>query len=213
VFTAAGGTTFEKIQDSLWDEAAAHRQHIAIAVAMLMAAEETQRLHEVKVLSGPRHRDVQQTALFLDLLGVPDRHVRRNAAVGDVEHKHGIPFLPFRRMDCRQHEVVFVEMRLVRLGTGGLGRIKGQLGQEGASRGIGSRMPPASLARWPYRGQAGDRCAGRMQSWCLAAPARSVYVTTSGSSQFGGAGVGGAQIGASIGTADPKPLCPCFVIL
>jgi len=139
VSTAAMGATLEEIENVVWDEAAAHRQHVAIAVAMLMAAEDAQWLYQVKVLSGARHRDVQEAALFLDLLGAAGRQVRRDAAVGDVEHKHRIPFLALRGMDRRQHKVVFVEMRRARLGAGSLGRIQGQLGQEGASCRIGSR--------------------------------------------------------------------------
>ena len=101
---------------------------------MLMSAEESRWVHQVQVLSGPRHGDVQETALFLDLLVIPGSHIRWDTAIRDVEHEHRIPFLALRGVNSRQHEVVLIEMRLTRFGAGGLGRIQGELGQEGAAR-------------------------------------------------------------------------------
>ena len=72
------------------------------------------------MLPGARHCDVKETALFLDLLVVPNRHVRRDAAIGDVQHEYDLPLLPFRRMDGRKHEVVLIEMRRTCLGASGL---------------------------------------------------------------------------------------------
>src|SRR6516162_4260369 len=72
------------------------------------------------MLAGARHGDIKETAFLLDLLWVADRHVRWYAAVRDVEHGNSIPFLPLCRMYSRQHEVVFIEMRRTRVGTGGL---------------------------------------------------------------------------------------------
>ena len=40
---------------------------------------------------GAGHRDVQQAALLLDLVGVAGREVGRDAAVGDVEHEDACP--------------------------------------------------------------------------------------------------------------------------
>jgi len=72
------------------------------------------------MLAGARHGDIKETAFLLDPLRVADRHVRSYAAVRDVEHGNSIPFLPLCRMYSRQHEVVFIEMRRTRVGTGGL---------------------------------------------------------------------------------------------
>ena len=121
VTTAAMRPTFEEIENAIWNEAAAHRQNVTIAVSMLMSAEESQWVHQVQMLPRARHGDVKEAAFFLDLLAAVDRHVRRNAAIGYVEYKHGIPLLALRRMDRRQHKVVFIEMRLTSFGAGGLG--------------------------------------------------------------------------------------------
>ena len=45
VASAAVGTAFEAIENAVWDEAAAHRQNMTIAMPMLMSAEEAQWLH------------------------------------------------------------------------------------------------------------------------------------------------------------------------
>src|SRR5437660_888685 len=102
---AAMGSACEKVENSVWNEAAAHRQNITIAMPMLMGTEKPQWLHQVQVLPGARHCNVKKAAFFLDLLGAVDRHVRRYAAVGDVEHEHDIPLLSLCRMDSREHEV------------------------------------------------------------------------------------------------------------
>ena len=109
--SAVVGTAFEAIENAIWNEAAAHRQNVTIAVSLLMSAELAQWVHQVQMLPRARHGDVQKAAFFLDLLMVPDSHVRGDAAIGDVEHKHGIPLLALRRMDRRQHKAVFIEMR------------------------------------------------------------------------------------------------------
>jgi len=72
---------------------------MTIGMPMLMGAEEPRRLHQVEVLPGSGHGNVKKTTFFFDLLAAADRHVRRDAAVGDVEHEHGIPFLAPSRMD------------------------------------------------------------------------------------------------------------------
>ena len=50
-------------------------KRVAIAVSMLVASVQAHRLHQMEVLFGARHRDLEQPALFLDLLAVADRHV------------------------------------------------------------------------------------------------------------------------------------------
>ena len=105
------GTAFEAIENAIWDEAAAHRQNMTIAMPMLMGAEEAQWVHQVQMPPRTRHGDVEETAFFLDLLMVPHSHVRGDTAIGDVEHEYDIPFLALRRMDRRQHKAVFIEMR------------------------------------------------------------------------------------------------------
>ena len=111
VTTAAMRPTFEEIENAIWNEAAAYCQNMAIAMPLLMSAEEAQWLHQVQMLPRARHRHVEEAAFFLDLLMVPHSHVRGDTAIGDVEHEYDIPFLALRRMDRRQHKAVFIEMR------------------------------------------------------------------------------------------------------
>jgi|HubBroStandDraft_6_1064221.scaffolds.fasta_scaffold1831357_2 hypothetical protein len=44
----------------------------------------------MEVLPGARHRDVKETALFLNLLSGADRHVRGDAAVDHIEHENNV---------------------------------------------------------------------------------------------------------------------------
>ena len=46
------------------------------------------------MLSGTIPGDVKETALFLDLLGIADGHIRRDAAIDHIEDEYGIPFRP-----------------------------------------------------------------------------------------------------------------------
>ena len=101
ISTGAMSMALEYIKNAIWDEAAAHGQNVTVCMPMLMSAIKTQWLHQVEMLPGARHCDVQETPLFLDLLGAADCHIRRDAAVADVEHEHGIPLLPLGRMDYR----------------------------------------------------------------------------------------------------------------
>src|SRR5882672_9046939 len=81
VTSAAIGTACKILENAVWNEAAAHRQNTTIAMPVLLGAEEPQWLHQVQVLPGAGHRDVKETAFFLDLRRSADRHVRRDAAV------------------------------------------------------------------------------------------------------------------------------------
>src|SRR5215468_9445539 len=62
----------EYIKNAIWDEAAAHGQNVTVCMPMLMTAKKTQWLHQMEMLPGARHCDVQETALFLDLIGAAD---------------------------------------------------------------------------------------------------------------------------------------------
>jgi len=95
VASAAVGTAFEAIENAVWDEAAAHRQNMTIAMPMLMSAEEAQWLHQVQMLPRARHGHVEETAFFLDLLVIPESHVRGDAAIGELSTNtasHSWPF-------------------------------------------------------------------------------------------------------------------------
>jgi hypothetical protein len=48
---------------------------VAVAMPVLMTAEHAHRLHEMQVLFGACHRNVERPALFLDLLASANGHV------------------------------------------------------------------------------------------------------------------------------------------
>src|SRR3954451_18556247 len=125
---------FELVEDRIRNEAAPHCQDIAVTMPMLVAAEYPHRLHQMQVAPGAGHRNVEKTAFFLDLLTRADGHVRRDAAIDDVQQEDGVPLLTLRRVDRRQHQVILVEVRRDRLGTARFRRVQGQLAQEGGPR-------------------------------------------------------------------------------
>ena len=89
-----------------------------------------------------RHRDVEQAPLLLDLGGVAGRHVRRNAAVDDAQHRDRAPLLALGGMDRRQDQVVLVvaagapDSSLVAAGGS-----SGELGQEALARRVAAGEP------------------------------------------------------------------------
>jgi hypothetical protein len=83
---------------------------------------------EIEFILGARHRDVKQAAFFLDLFARAGGHIGRNAAIDDIEDKDRLPFLPFRRMDRRQDQIVFVEQGLSGLVARGLRRVERKIG-------------------------------------------------------------------------------------
>jgi hypothetical protein len=103
---------------------------------VLLSSIKAPRLYKIKVLSRTRHRHVEQPALLVDLLGVAGGHVRRDAAVHEIENKDGVPFLPFGGVDRRQDQIVFVEQRPARLRATRIRRVEGQFGQETPATGI-----------------------------------------------------------------------------
>ena len=65
-------SALEQVENAIGNEAAAQHHDVAVAESMLMAAEEPHRLHQMQVLSGARHRDIENPALLLDLVALAD---------------------------------------------------------------------------------------------------------------------------------------------
>ena len=91
-----------------------------------------------------RHRDVEQAPLLLDLLARPGAHVRRNAAVDDVEDVHRLPFLALRGVNRRQDQVVVVEPG--RAGLGARRRRAGPASPRSGSARASDRSPRSAAA-------------------------------------------------------------------
>jgi len=61
---------------------------MAITMGRLLMSKKTLRHDEMKIILSASHRDIQQTALFLELCRCTGAQIRRNATVDDVKHKH-----------------------------------------------------------------------------------------------------------------------------
>ena len=110
-----------------------------VALGILAMGEETLRHNEVKIVLGARHRDIEQTPLLLDLGGRPGAEVGGNAAIDDVEHEDGLPFLALGGMDRRKDQIILVEQRHACLVTRRIRRIERKFGQETLPGGIATR--------------------------------------------------------------------------
>src|SRR5258708_39290497 len=82
---------------------------MAIALGILAVREETLWYHQMQIVLGAGHRDIEQAALLLDLRRGTSAEVRRNAAVHHVETEHRLPFLALSGVDGRKDQIVFVE--------------------------------------------------------------------------------------------------------
>ena len=109
---------------------------VAAAEAVLVGAEEPQRLNQMEMLLGTGHGDIKQTALFLGLRRIAGGHVRGDAAVDRVQDEHDAPLLSLRGMDGRQDQIVFIEQRNASLIAGRVGRIERKFGEETLAGGI-----------------------------------------------------------------------------
>jgi len=101
-----------------------------VALRILAMREETLRHNEVKIVLGACHRDIEQTSFFLDLVGRPSAEVGGNAAIDDVEHEDGLPFLALGGMDRRKEQIILVEQRHACLVARRVRRIEREFGQE-----------------------------------------------------------------------------------
>src|SRR5262245_4827241 len=89
----------EGARNSVRDESAAARIIVLIANLTLVKRVKPLRNDEVQFILGSRHCDIQQPPFFFDLFRRPGRHVRRNAAIDDVQDPDDPPFLPLGRMN------------------------------------------------------------------------------------------------------------------
>ena len=64
LYRAAMRPALEDIENVVGDEAASHGQNVAVAMPMLMAAEQAHRLDQVQMLPGAGHRHVEEAALL-----------------------------------------------------------------------------------------------------------------------------------------------------
>jgi hypothetical protein len=63
-----------------------------VALRVLALGEEALRNHEVQIVPGARHRDIEEAPLLLDLGRGAGTEVRRDASIDDVQDEDRFPF-------------------------------------------------------------------------------------------------------------------------
>src|SRR6266436_9456833 len=131
--TASGVAAARRVNSgrmSSGQEPGAWGDRVAAAEAMLVGAEELQRLNQMEMLLGTGHGDIKQTALFLDLRRIAGGHVRGDAAIDELQHIDRVPFLTLGRMDRRQDQIILVEPGKAGFGAGRIGRVERHFGEK-----------------------------------------------------------------------------------
>ena len=125
---------------------------MAVALRMLAVGEEALRHHQVQVVLGAGHGDVEQAAFFFELRAGAGAEIGGHAAIDHIEHVDRLPFLPLGGMDRRQDQIVLVEQRHAGLVAGGVGRIEREFGEEAFAR----RIAAGNLFELDQVGAAGE---------------------------------------------------------
>lgn len=124
---------------------------MAVALGVLPVREEALRGDEGKIVKCPRHSDIEQAAFLFEFRGRAGTKIRGDAAVNDIEHEHGPPFLTPCGMDCREDQVVLVEQGNTGLVARGVGGIERQFGEEA----LAARITASDLLELDKVGLAG----------------------------------------------------------
>src|SRR5262249_28050039 len=109
---------------------------MAVALRVLAVGEEALRDHQMEIVLGARHRDIEEAPLLLDLFRSASAEVRRNASINNIEHEDRLPFLALGRMNSREDQIILVEQRQAGLIAGRVWRIERQFCQETLPRQI-----------------------------------------------------------------------------
>src|ERR1700739_1786384 len=117
-------------KDFVREKARSRCEDVTTTMPGLLNSIKASRLHEIKAFPRTRHRHVEQPALLVDLLGSASGHVRRDAAVHEIENKDGVPFLSCGGVELRQDQIVVVEQWPARQSAAGIRRVEGEFGQE-----------------------------------------------------------------------------------
>src|SRR5215469_5165763 len=133
------GGTFEKAEQLVWNEPCARSIDMAVALRVLAMGEEALRDHQMEIVLGARHCDIEEAPLLLDLFRSAGAEVRRNASINDIEHKDRLPFLALGGMNGRKDQIILVEQRQAGLIAGRVRRIERQFCQETLPRRISAR--------------------------------------------------------------------------
>src|SRR5258708_31382914 len=133
------GGLFEQPEQSRRNEPCPGGVDMPVALGMLAMGEEALWYHEMEVVLGARHRNIEQAAFFLDFGRRAGAEIRWHAAVDDIEHIHRFPFLALGGMDRGQDQIVLVEQGNAGLVAGGVGWIEREFGEETFARRVSAR--------------------------------------------------------------------------
>src|SRR5271155_1261706 len=78
------GGPFEESEQLVGNKAGARGIDMAVALRVLRVDEEALRSHEMQIVPGTRHRDIEEAPFLLDLRRAAGAEVRRNAPIDDV---------------------------------------------------------------------------------------------------------------------------------
>src|ERR1700732_4562239 len=84
---------------------------MVVALRVLAMREEALRDHQMEIVLGARHCDIEEAPLFLDLFRSAGAEVRRNASIDDIQYEDRLPFLALGGMDGRKDQIILVEQR------------------------------------------------------------------------------------------------------
>src|SRR6516162_11949911 len=109
--SASGHAILSKSPSSSLGITAARGIDMVVPLRVLAVGEEALRNHEVQIVPGTRHRDIEEAPLLLDLGRGAGTEVRGNAAIDDVQDEDRFPFLALGRVNGRKDQIILVEQR------------------------------------------------------------------------------------------------------
>src|ERR1700751_3977122 len=112
---------------------------MAVALRVLAVGEEALRDHQMKIVLGARHCDIEEAPLLLDVFRSAGAEVRRNAYIDDIQHEDRLTFWPLGGMNGRKDQIILVEQRYTGLVGGRVRRVERQFCQETLPRRIPAR--------------------------------------------------------------------------
>src|SRR6202035_2346703 len=112
---------------------------MVVALSVLAMHEEALRDHQMEIVLGASHCDIEDPPLLLNLFRSAGAEVRRNTSIDDIQHEDRLPFLALGGMDGRKDRIILIEQRQAGLIPGRIRRIERQFCQETLPRGIPAR--------------------------------------------------------------------------
>src|SRR5580704_14216320 len=112
---------------------------MVVALSVLAMGEEALRDHQMEIVLGARHCDIEEPPLLLNLFRSAGAEVRWNTSIDDIQHEDRLPFLALGGMDGRKDQIILIEQRQAGLIAGRIRRIERQFCQETLPRRIPAR--------------------------------------------------------------------------